>query len=516
MPPEDIKKNELLLLIHNMESHEKAYYKKMTKRYAERYRSLHLQLFELIEKHKIYDEKLFVKKMGIKSAAHFSGIKNRLWKDILSAIVYQKRNDPLARLMFSVLETEMLLSRHFIQSAGKLLDIAWEKATQYEYYSIQTRLIHLRYQLLPYSDFKHYQAESERLLHLQGQVMERLQCEQQLQMRSRELIAIKQFTYLRISDSQLKRIRTIETELNNITIAQGCPLLQILHLFTSGAATHLSYQFDKCHEFTEAFTQLWRSKSYLIAQNALLFLSCADYCFYNAFALKNVALAQHYLQIYETLATEHLNIKEQEQWHIIAFNTQLKIYHKTACYDKVLLLLQEKSEWVIERVNRVLPPVSGISILSSICISWFVLEEYDKAESLLIDVNNLNHLAQREDILYFTSIFYLLILFEHKKMLQLNHAISTSYFRLYNKKKLQPFEKDLMLFLKQLSNEYRNEGKMDIIKNFLKKLEVYKNDPIRDLYFLYFNYYGWMESKVAQIKYTEYMHRKVHHKVVLS
>jgi hypothetical protein len=105
---------------------------------------------------------------------------------------------------------------------------------------------------------------------------------------------------------------------------------------------------------------------------------------------------------------------------------------------------------VLELVTRVLPPVSAISIISSICISWFVLEQYDKAESLLIDINNLNHQVQREDILYFTSIFYLLILFEKKSYLQLNQAISTSYFRLYNQKKLQPFERELMLFLKHL------------------------------------------------------------------
>jgi hypothetical protein len=507
---EDKKKNELFTLIHSLESFEKAYYKKMAKRYAENNRALHLQLFELMEKSQVNDEKFYIRKMGIKSFAHFSGIKNHLWNDILSAIVYHRRNDPLAQLQFLIMEAEMLLSKNLIASARKLLHIAWQTTAKYEQYNIQTRLIHLKYKLLSYSDYKHFKSESTRLLALQEQVTKRLQCEQQLQMIRRELIGIKQFTYLRISESQLARILEIEAELSTISPEDDCPMLQLLYWFNKCAAAHLSYHFEKCLEYTEKLATLWQKHTYQIPHSVTLFLSCADYCFYNAFALKRVAVAEQYLEIYDNLAQRHLDKKELEQWQIIAFNTQLKINHKNARYDQVFQLLESESERILEQVNRILPPVSGISIISSICISWFVLEQYDKAEDLLIDINNLNHQVQREDILYFTSTFYLLILFEKKNYLQLNQAISTSYFRLYNKKKLQPFERELMLFLKHLSNEDSGSGKIKIIQNFLDQLKTYKNDPVKDLYFLYFNYFGWLESKIQRLKYTEYMQLQVY------
>jgi hypothetical protein len=507
---EDKRKNELFVLIHSLESFEKAYYKKMAKRYAENNRALHLQLFELMEKSQVNDEKIYLRKMGIKSPAHFSGIKNHLWNDILSAIVYHRRNDPLSQLQFVIMEAEMLLSKNLIASAGKLLDIAWQTTAKYEQYNIQTRLIHLKYKLLPYSDYKHYKSESTRLLALQQQVIKRLQCEQQLQMIRRELIGIKQFTYLRISESQLARIVEIETELSLISVEEDCPLLQLLYLFNTCAAAHLSYHFERCLKYTELLTTLWQKHIHQIPHSATLFLSCADYCFYNAFALKRVAIAEEYLEVYGNLSLKYLDKKDLQQWQIIAFNTQLKIYHKNALYNQVSQLLESDSERIMEHVMHVLPPVSAISIISSICISWFVLEQYDKAENLLIDINNLNHEVQREDILYFTSIFYLLILFEKKNYLQLNQAISTSYFRLYNKKKLQPFERELMLFLKHLSNEYSGSGKIKIIQNFLDQLKTYRNDPVKDLYFLYFNYFGWLESKIQRIRYTEYMQLQVY------
>jgi hypothetical protein len=509
MLTDDKRKNELFTLIHSLESFEKAYYKKMAKRYAENNRALHLQLFELIEKSGENDEKYYVKKMGIKSRAHFSGIKNHLWNDVLSAIVYHRRNDALAQLQFLILQAEILLSRNLISSAGKLLEIAWQATVKYEQYNIQTRLIHLKYKLLSFSDYKHYKTESANLLQLQQQVIQRQQCEQQLQMIRRELIGFKQFTYLRVSDSQLQRIKEIEGELTAIAIEPDCPLLQLLFLFNCCAAAHLSYNFEKCLEYTDRLSQLWEQHNYQIPHSVVLFLSCADYSFYNAFALKKVAIAERYLETYGNLSKAHLDKKDLEQWDIIAFHTQLKIYHKNARYDCVAELLASKAESVLEKALRVLPPVSGITIVSSICISWFVLEEYDKAESMLIDVNNMNHHVQREDVLYFTSIFYLLILFEKRNYMQLNQAISASYFRLYNRKKLQPFEKELMLFLKHLSNEYSNSGKIRIIQHFLEKLESYRNDPVKDLYFLYFNYFGWLESKIQRIRYTEYMRRQV-------
>ena len=509
MLPADIRKNELHNLVRSLESHEKAYYKKMAKRYADQNKSLHLRLFELLENSAVNDEKLFMKKMGLKTASHFSGLKSHLWNDILSSIVYQRRNDPLVQLQFIMLETETLLAKNLIASAEKLLDMAWATAVKYELYGIQIKLLHLYYKILPYSDYKQFKKESERLLQLQRTVFTKLPLEQQLQIMRRELIAFKQFTYLRSPEEQLVRIREIDADLDRLEVGEESPLLCILYHFNKCAATHLTFRFDQCAGHAEKIIALWQAYPHHVGYNAALFLGASDYCFYNAFALKDPVAAARYLDAYHELASAHLDKEERERWEIMEFHTLLKIYHKNARYDKVAVLVTEKGNIILEKANRVLPPVLSLSITCSMCISYFVLEDYDKAEDLLIDVNNINRDIQREDLLYFTSIFYLLILLEKKSFLQLNNAISANYFKLYNKKKLQPFEKDLMLFLKHLSNEYREKEQLKIIRDFIVKLEDYRNDPVKDLYFLYFNYYGWLESKVQKIKYTEYMYRQV-------
>lgn len=503
MAADNYKRIELYELIHGLQSHEKACYKKMAKRHANDNRALHILLFELMEQHPVRDEKLFAAKLDLQSQAHYSGLKTYLWNDILSTIVYLKRNEPIAQLQFIDLQFETLLEKNLIISAGKLLEKAWKTAVKYELYTVQLKLVHQQYKILSYSDYKSFKAESEKLLQYQATTASRLQCEQQLQMIIRELIGCKQFNYLRLSEVQLARIAEMREELSQITTEAECALLFILHQFACGLTEHLAYHFETCVRYTTAVLEGWTRYPHLIAANPSLFLSCADYTFYNAFALKQTNRAVAVLQQYSTLSA-HLEGKNKVRWELIAFNTQLKICHKHAAYDEVGKLIAEKAGSILNKVKEVLPPVTALSLMCSICISYFVLDNFELAEDLLLDVMNINHEVQREDILYFSAIFYLVILYEKKDYLQLSNAISATYYRLYNKKKLGPFEKDLMLFLRHLSNKQNNEGRRIAISDFLSRLDVYKNDPVRELYFLYFNYYDWLQSKVRRVKYTQY------------
>lgn len=503
MAADNQKRIELYELIRGLQRHEKACYKKMARRHAIDNRALHIRLFELMERHPANDEKLFAARLGLQSQAHFSGLKTYLWNDILSTIVYLRRNDPVAQLQFIELQFELLLDKNLVVSAGKLLEKAWKTAVRYELYATQVKLIHQQYKILSYSDYKSFETESGKLLQYQAGTVSRLQCEQQLQMIIRELTGFKQFNYLRLSPAQLARTGELRTLLAQISIDAGCPLLYTLHQFACGLTEHLSYCFEACTRHTAAVLDCWQTNPHLIAGNAALFLNCADYTFYNTFALKQTGLAAVLLQQYSVLAAQ-LEGKDKLRWELIAFNTQLKIFHKHAAYDQVGSLIREQAAGMLQKVEAVLPPVSALSLMSSICISYFVLDRFKEAEDLLLDVIRINHEVQREDILYFSAIFYLVILYEKKDGLQLSNAISATYYRLYNKKKLDGFEKDLMLFLRHLSNEQHNEGRRTAIRGFLQRLEVYKTDPVKELYFLYFNYYDWLQSKVDRVKYTEY------------
>lgn len=508
MLPADSRKNELYQLVHSLDAPEKAAYRK-NNRPGEKRRLLHLQLFDLIEQSTANEEKLFMKKMGLASPTHFSGIKNRLWNNLLQTLSGEVPGNPAGKRLAPVTIIETLLRKNLGGAATRLLATTWEAATQNEYYDLQLRLIPLHYRLLTYSDHKYYQQQSGLLQDRHQLALRCFELEQQLRMLARELIAFKQFSYLRLNPEQQDRLGMISSTLQQIRLPDNCPLLQMLYTFNECAAAHHALHFSEAQTSGDRLLSYWKTHPHQVTDDPEWFLNCADYYFYNAFALKDVSSAEKTLREYTALARSFLAKADLERWEIMAFHTQLKICHKRAEYPQVAQLISGQAKSVLVRIYHVLPPVIALSIVSSICISYFVLEQFDKAEDLLLDISEMNRNTQKEDIVYFIHIFYLLILLEKKSYLQLNHAISSAYFRLYNKKKLQPFEKDLMLFLKHLTNEFSEKGRIKIISNFLQQLDTYRNDPVKDLYFLFFNYYGWLESKVQKIPYAEYMRRRV-------
>jgi hypothetical protein len=129
---------------------------------------------------------------------------------------------------------------------------------------------------------------------------------------------------------------------------------------------------------------------------------------------------------------------------------------------------------------------------------------------LLSLIKEKNQHINREDILYFSLLFYILILYERKEWGRLDSTIEASYHFLYARKKLRIFERELMLFFKRLSSS-RKANPNALIKNFLAHLDNYKNDPDKNLYFLYFNYYGWLESKLLNLRYMDYIRQQVQH-----
>ena len=76
-------------------------------------------------------------------------------------------------------------------------------------------------------------------------------------------------------------------------------------------------------------------------------------------------------------------------------------------------------------------------------------------------------------------------------------------------KKLRPFENELILFLKHLNGAVNSATANKLTRNFLTQLDKYMDSPDTKLYFLFFNYYGWLESKTMGIAYKDYLSQKM-------
>ncbi|HEY5392915.1 MAG TPA: hypothetical protein VIJ57_12405 [Hanamia sp.] len=500
----------LLLLIQGLNSTEKSYYKKMSKRHADRNTALHLKLFKLIDEKKIDDEEQLCKTLKI-SKIHFSGLKKYLYKDILDTMVFEKRNTTIDTELHFLQEQIQILSRKRLFSlAQKLCKSGIELAKEYEKYPSLILFYHLQAQVLEFKNYKEYQCNS-------GIIFDRIEMAinyqntlSQNKFLFNKIRAQTQYSWLRIGTDEIAEISKLKTAVKKIKPELDFQSLTALYYFNSlSLCEYMMHENEACTASCLQVLNLWNKFPFLIDEHPLLFLSSFNTSCYNNFLSKDINGSQANLDSYSKLMNAHLK-KDYYRKHfeILQFNTELKIYHKAAKYDQVKWLVENKGKEILFNTGELMSSPNRLSLMCSICISYFVLEKWNDAEELILTVKELNRHINREDILYFSSVFYLLILYEKQEWYRLEYAIEAAYHYLYTRKKFRPFERKLILFLKKLFATSSKDKSALLIKEFLEQLDK-ENAPDKHLNFHYFNYYGWLESKLLGMKYIDYNQQKL-------
>ncbi|HEY5369162.1 MAG TPA: hypothetical protein VIJ75_09235 [Hanamia sp.] len=506
----------LFLLIQGLNSTEKSYYKKLSKRHADHNTSLHLKLFKLIDESKIYDEEHLCRSLKI-SKIHFSGLKKYLYIDILDSIVFEKRNTTTeTQLHFLQEQIRILIEKRLFSLAQKLCKKAIELAENFGKYHYLIPLYHLQAQAMELSDYKQYQSKTDTIFaSIQAAIFQ-----QDLLAKNKFLynkIKVQtQYSWLRIETEEIAEIINLKKVIN--TIKPGTnnePLTSLYHFNALALCEYMLHENALCTISCTLILSLWKKFPCLINEYPVLFFNSLNTTCYNNFLCKTITDQKENIMAYSTLMESYLkNNFYRKHYEIIQFNTELKIHHKGAQYVEVKILIDNKAKNILSTTAELMSSPDRLSLMCSICISYFVLEEWNQAEELLMLVKELNHDINREDILYFSSVFYLLILYEKQEWHRLDYAIEAAYHYLYIRKTFRPFERKLILFLKKLfATPSKKTG--ILLKQFLEQLDK-DNALDKQLNFYYFNYYGWLESKLLGIRYMDYNRNKASANAAIS
>lgn len=467
--------------------------------------TLQSRLFKLIIQESIRDDNEAKLSLKISNAAQFSTLKMQLADAVLDTIAFcRRKNTPKIQHHFGIMKLEILLEECNYSLARRVYKKHFSTVEDLGAYAWCLHLLRFRKRMLQAEATK----KSQKELHTIDQEIE--QCidyaltDRLLEKITVDLQQIKAQASLRMLPKQQAEVEKILKAI--IPLAKQSNQtkhLKFRFLSVSAEVYYLLQDFPECRTQVKVGLELLQEKKLLLA-NPDAVLSLANTSFYNAFACNEIAEAKHLLNIWEQHFLSFAdNTKLVQRCSLIVFNTALKIAHKTANYDKVAALLESRQEISII-AKSVLPKEESMSVLTSIAISLFVLDDFMAADHLLSDIMEMNRSVSRDDILYFTLVFQLLIFYEQKAWYRLDTAAEAAYHFLYIRKKMRPFEKELMSFFKQMPN-YRAKGILpSAIKAFLQKLETYRNTPMQRLYFLYFNYYDWLQSKLAGIPYRQY------------
>ncbi len=496
-------------LVQSLSNSEQAIVRKSWTKGAAKKLPLQARLFEGIAEKGIADDAAAQKSLSLTSGAQFSNLKQHLIAEILNALVFALREDsPAAQLHFGIMHLYLLAERSQTALARRLCRKLWLIAEEAGEYSFALELLYYRGRLTEQRSFRQYAAQADEIASLTERYTAYLHTAQSIQRHTDKLALLRAADQLRVSDEQNEGVRELMAELAALSETSAeTPHLRLRYLAATATGHYMLRAFSACSVTCEEALELLEAHPALSGADAGSFLSIANIAFYNEFAAGNISRVSGWLSRFDSLAiVADNNDYFHKRWAIIRFNTTLKIAHKTADYEGVAQLIDRRSGTIMAYAVQVMPPVDGLSVINSVCISLFALERFSEAESLMLEIKERNRSLERQDVFFFTLVFHLVILYELKDWYRLDAATQAAYHVLYNRKKLRPFEKELMSFLKALPAK-RGGGMAQFITAFLEKLDVYKTDPVQRLYFLYFNYYDWLQSKLAGLSYAEYKRR---------
>lgn len=471
---------------------------------------LHAQFFEEIASGRAIDDANAQAVLRIKSSAQFSNLKQHLIGEVLDTLVGASRQQsPQRQLYFGLMQLQLLTERGLNGLARRLCKRLLAAAEDAGQYNTIVELLHYRSKLIEQRTLRQYRAEFDEISVLMERGVAYQQTAQQILWQTQRLLVLRASDQLLVSEDYRLTTQHIMEDLSALDIsAKVTPHLRFCQLTALAIGHHMMQQLDDCTTMCEEGMMLLERRPEIIQAREESFLSFCNIAFYNEFATSRISHVIDWLRRFDHLLKgRQMSSHFQRRWNIIRFNTALKIAHKTADYDSVARIIDNESAAIMNEVALVISPAESLSIWTSVAISLFVLERFSEAEALMQEIKEKNRSLERQDVFYFTLVFHLLILYELKEWFRLDAATAAAYHVLYNHKKLRPFEKELMSFLKALPVRRGRGDNVAFIKAFVERLEVYRTDPVQRLYFLYFNYSDWLQSKLAGISYREYKKR---------
>ncbi|KAF2326786.1 hypothetical protein [Flavobacterium ginsenosidimutans] len=503
-------KDFLFVLIKSLSKSEKRQFKIFASRLETSSNTKFIELFNILDKSEVYDEKLILKS-GVIQKVQLSNLKSYLYKQILVSI---RLNIPSQNIRYQLREqmdfAVILYNKGLYKQSLKILDKTKQQA-------LENDEKYMAYEIV----------EFEKLI--ESQYITR-----SIQGRADELV---------IQAKELNYRNTISSKLSNLSLQLYGIMLKTGYVKSDAEYKYIDDYFNrhisKLDESKFGFREkywfynanLWRSflvqdflASYkyaykwvtlfydnpnMIYLNPVFFLKGNHYFLESLYMLKYTSNFKRYLNLLEeTIADPKFPVNDN-----IASLSFLYVYN-----NKLNLHILEgtfaESEYLIpEILNKLklhsehLDEHHEMLFFYKIASIYFGSEKYNECINYLDKIINNKNLTMREDLMCFARLLSLIAHYELGKDYYLENHLKSTYKFLLKMNDLHEVQKEIIKFLRNLNNFYPADIKKEFKKMHTRFVELEKNTYEKRA-FLYLDIISWLESKIENRKIADIIREK--------
>ncbi len=487
--------NTLHELIHTMDKNEKRYF--ILNSSIQKGAKIYLQLFKVLEKQKVYDEKKF-KLRYIESdfLKNFAVNKNYLYTLLIKSLTsYNSSKSVEGQIHSLISECGILFKKALYKKYFKTIAKAKLIATKYERFGYLVQLLDMEKIIIPKDEIRTDKSES--IFNEVVTANEKIKNLFEYSRLAAELLNSYRNYGLNRDEAHSKKIDIITAQ-EIMSSPEKAKSIRALEAYYRVKELSANVKADNTamHEFLMLRSEIVEKNPLPFKDNIIHFPSDILYSLTETcINLGKLDEAEKYLNDIKKISIR--NRSDHDDIEIYSSFAKLRINLKRGLIGNAVKLIPQLEKALIKYENKML-------IDTELSIRFYIvkcrLEEknYSKALKAANDLMKHPLLHKRADYECYIKILYLIIHFELKNFDLLKYLIISTYKYLYKREKLFKVELLILEFIRKLPTVKSDDDLSFMFNTLSKNLAKLKKDNYEKNAFEYFDLLSWVNGKIKR------------------
>lgn len=503
-------KDFLFVLIKSLSKSEKRQFKIFASRLETSSNTKFIELFNILDKSDVYDEKAILKN-GVIQKVQLSNLKSYLYKQILVSI---RLNIPSQNIRYQLREqidfATILYNKGLYKQSLKILDktkaLALENDEKYMAFEI------VEFEKLIESQYitRSIQGRADELVIQAKELNYRNTISSKLSNLSLQLYGImlksgyvkNDEEYQYINDYFVKHISRLDKTKFGFREKYWYYNANLWHSF-------LVQDFLASYKYASKWVTLFYDNSNMIYLNPVFFLKGNNYLLESLYMLKYKSKFKKYLGLLEeTIKDPKFPVNDNLAClsFLYVYNNKLNLHILEGTFIESEYLIPEILSKLKIHSNH-LDEHHEMLFYYKFASIYFGVQKYNECIFYLEKIINNKNLSMREDLMCFSRILCLIAHYELGKDFYIENQIKNTYKFLIKMNDMHEVQKEIIRFMKNLNSIYPSDIKKEFIK-IKTRFEELDQMKYEKRAFLYLDIISWLESKIENRKISDIIKEK--------
>ena len=492
-------KDNLFVLIKSLTKSEKRQFKLYVGRMDSNEDSKFLNLFNLLDKMRKYDEKKIIES-NIVTKQQLSNLKAHLYKQILISLRLNPQHKNVKLHIRGQIDfATILYQKGLYKQSLKILDKVKSYALKYDENTSA-------YEIVEFEKLIESLYVTRSLTNRTDELVSQTNHLKQLNDVSSSLSNISLQLYEKLikagyakSDSESKEIKTIFDEKIKYYNPEKLGFREKLIYYQSWVwYSLLAQDFLSSYKYASKWIDTFNNKPEMIKIHPVYYLKG-----YN-FLLEALSLIK-YPSKFKNRLDDMIKVVEDESFPVnqnlnaliflYKYNNLFNLHVLEGTFKESIKIIPEVLDG-IEKNKNFIDHHHIMLLYYKIACMYFTVDDFDNCIKYLSMIMKNKNIKMREDLQCFTRVLNLIAHWEAGIDFNLDKIIKDTYNYIYKMNDLHEVQKTILKYLKGLENIYPGEIK-GFLRNLYNELKVYENDPYEKRAFLYLDIISWLESKIS-------------------